>query len=197
MAHQFILTMRDLRRVHPPDKEVLRGINISMFPGAKIGVLGLNGSGKSTLLRILAGEDDGYSGECRVTPGFSVGYLPQEPRLDPEKDVLGNVTDGVAHTKGLLDRFEEVCTAMGVPDADFDKLLAEQSELQDQIDAANGWDLDRQLEIAMDALRLPPPDAAVDKLSGGGRRPGAPCRVALGKPRILVLDETTNPLRAG
>ena len=124
MAHQFIVTMRDLRRVHPPDKEVLRGINISMYPGAKIGVLGLNGSGKSTLLRILAGEDDGYSGEVRVTPGFSVGYLPQEPQLDASKDVLGNVTDGVAHTKGLLDRFEEVCNAMGEPDADFDKLLA-------------------------------------------------------------------------
>src|SRR5262249_15631471 len=115
MAHQFILTMRDLRRVHPPDKEVLRGINISMYPAAKIGVLGLNGAGKSTLLRIIAGEDDGYQGECRVTPGFSVGYLPQEPRLDPEKDVLGNVVDGVAHTKGLLDRFEEVCNAMGEP----------------------------------------------------------------------------------
>ena len=111
--------------------------------------------GKSTLLRILAGEDDGYSGEVRVTPGFSVGYLPQEPQLDESKDVLGNVTDGVAHTKGLLDRFEEVCNAMGEPDADFDKLLGEQSELQDQIDAVNGWDLDRQLEIAMDALRLP------------------------------------------
>ena len=131
MAHQFILTMRDLRRVHPPDREVLRGINISMYPAAKIGVLGLNGAGKSTLLRIIAGEDDGYSGECRVTPGFSVGYLPQEPRLDADKDVLGNVMDGVAHTKGLLDRFEEVCNAMGDADADFDKLLAEQSELQD------------------------------------------------------------------
>ena len=120
-----------------------------------------NGSGKSTLLRIIAGEDDGYSGECRVTPGFSVGFLPQEPQLDASKDVLGNVTDGVAHTKGLLDRFEEVCNAMGEPDADFDKLLAEQSELQDEIDAVNGWDLDRQLEIAMDALRLPPSDADV------------------------------------
>ena len=162
MAHQFILTMRDLRRVHPPDKEVLRGINISMYPGAKIGVLGLNGAGKSTLLRIIAGEDDGYQGECRVTPGFSVGFLPQEPQLDSAKDVLGNVIDGVAHTKALLDRFEEVCNAMGEPDADFDKLLAEQAELQDQIDAVNGWDLDRQLDIAMDALRLPPGDADVD-----------------------------------
>ncbi len=196
MAHQFIVTMRELRRVHPPDKEVLRGINISMYPGAKIGVLGLNGSGKSTLLRILAGEDDGYSGEVRVTPGFSVGYLPQEPQLDATKTVLGNVTDGVAHTKGLLDRFEEVCTAMGEPDADFDKLLAEQSELQDQIDAVNGWDLDRQLEIAMDALRLPPPDADVSKLSGGERRRVALCRLLLSKPDLLLLDEPTNHLDA-
>src|SRR3954454_3216507 len=196
MAHQFIVTMRDLRRVHPPDKEVLRGINISMYPGAKIGVLGLNGSGKSTLLRILAGEDDGYSGEVRVTPGFSVGYLAQEAQLDESKDVLGNVTDGVAHTKGLLDRFEEVCTAMGEPDADFDKLLGEQSELQDQIDAVNGWDLDRQLEIAMDALRLPAPDADVAKLSGGERRRVALCRLLLSKPDLLLLDEPTNHLDA-
>jgi len=196
MAHQFILTMRDLRRVHPPDKEVLRGINISMYPGAKIGVLGLNGAGKSTLLRIIAGEDDGYQGECRVTPGFSVGYLAQEPRLDSAKDVLGNVVDGVARTKGLLDRFEEVCTAMGDADADFDKLLAEQAELQDQIDAVNGWDLDRQLEIAMDALRLPPGDAAVETLSGGERRRVALCRLLLGQPDLLLLDEPTNHLDA-
>jgi energy-dependent translational throttle protein EttA len=196
MAHQFIVTMRDLRRVHPPDKEVLRGINISMYPGAKIGVLGLNGSGKSTLLRILAGEDDGYSGEVRVTPGFSVGYLPQEPQLDETKDVLGNVTDGVAHTKGLLDSFEEVCNAMGEPDADFDKLLDQQSELQAQIDAVNGWDLDRQLEIAMDALRLPEADADVTKLSGGERRRVALCRLLLSKPDLLLLDEPTNHLDA-
>jgi energy-dependent translational throttle protein EttA len=196
MAHQFILTMRDLRRVHPPDREVLRGINISMYPAAKIGVLGLNGAGKSTLLRIIAGEDDGYSGECRVTPGFSVGYLPQEPRLDADKDVLGNVMDGVAHTKGLLDRFEEVCNAMGDADADFDKLLAEQSELQDQIEAVNGWDLDRQLDIAMDALRLPPGDARVESLSGGERRRVALCRLLLGKPDLLLLDEPTNHLDA-
>src|SRR5689334_5122297 len=167
MAPQFIITMSNLRRVHPPDREVLRGINISMYPGAKIGVLGLNGAGKSTLLRIMAGADDGYRGECRITPGFSVGYLPQEPALDEPEDVLGHVTDGVARVKGLLDRFEEVCAAMGEPDADFDKLLAEQGELQDRIDAVNGWDLDRQLEIAMDALRLPPADANVATLSGG------------------------------
>jgi ATP-binding cassette ChvD family protein len=196
MAHQFILTMRDLRRVHPPDKEVLRGINISMYPAAKIGVLGANGSGKSSLLRIIAGEDDGYSGECRVTPGFTVGYLPQEPRLDPDKDVLGNVTDGVANTKALLDRFEDVCNALGEPDADFDKLLAQQAELQDQIDAVNGWDLDRQLEIAMDALRLAPADSDVTKLSGGERRRVALCRLLLSKPDLLLLDEPTNHLDA-
>jgi ATP-binding cassette ChvD family protein len=196
MAPQFIVTMRDLRRVHPPDKEVLRGINISMYPGAKIGVLGSNGAGKSTLLRILAGEDDGYSGEFRVTPGFTVGHLPQEPHLDESKDVLGNVTDGVAPTKALLDRFEEVCTAMGEPDADFDKLLAEQSDLQDKIDAVNGWDLDRQLEIAMDALRLPPADADVKNLSGGEKRRVALCRLLLSKPDLLLLDEPTNHLDA-
>jgi ATP-binding cassette ChvD family protein len=196
MAHQFILTMRDLRRVHPPDKEVLRGINISMYPAAKIGVLGLNGSGKSTLLRIIAGEDDGYSGECRVTPGFTVGHLAQEPRLDPDKDVLGNVTDGVAGTKALLERFEEVCNALGEPDADFDKLLAQQAELQDQIDAVHGWDLDRQLDIAMDALRLPPADAEVANLSGGERRRVALCRLLLSKPDLLLLDEPTNHLDA-
>jgi energy-dependent translational throttle protein EttA len=196
MAPQFILTMRDLRRVHPPDKEVLRGINISMYPGAKIGVLGANGAGKSSLLKIIAGEDDGYQGECRLTPGFTVGYLPQEPRLDPDKDVLGNVTDGVAHTKGLLDGFEEVCNAMGEPDADFDKLLAQQAELQDQIDAVNGWDLDRQLDIAMDALRLPPGDADVTTLSGGERRRVALCRLLLSKPDLMLLDEPTNHLDA-
>jgi ATP-binding cassette ChvD family protein len=188
--------MRDLRRVHPPDKEVLRGINISMYPGAKIGVLGLNGSGKSTLLRIIAGEDDGYQGECRVTPGFTVGYLPQEPQLDPKKDVLGNVTEGVGETAELLERFEAVCNAMGDADADFDKLLAEQSELQDKIDAVNGWDLERQLDIAMDALRLPPSDADVTKLSGGEIRRVALCRLLLGKPDLLLLDEPTNHLDA-
>src|SRR4051812_47822970 len=196
MAPQFIITMRNLRRVHPPDREVLRGINISMYPGAKIGVLGLNGSGKSTLLRIMAGEDDGYSGEVRLAPGFTVGYLEQEPHLDPNKDVLGNVTDGVAPIKGLLDRFEEVCTAMGEPDADFDKLLAEQADLQDRIDAVNGWDLDRQLDIAMDALRLPPGDADVATLSGGERRRVALCRLLLSKPDLLLLDEPTNHLDA-
>ena len=196
MAAQFIITMRNLRRIHPPDKEVLRNINISMYPGAKIGVLGANGAGKSSLLRIMAGEDDGYQGECRLTPGFSVGHLPQEPRLDPDKDVLGNVEDGVAETKVLLARYNEVCEAMGAPDADFDKLLDEQARLQDQIDASNAWDVDRQLEIAMDALRLPPGDADVVSLSGGERRRVALCRLLLRRPDLLLLDEPTNHLDA-
>ncbi|MST33248.1 energy-dependent translational throttle protein EttA [Acidimicrobiaceae bacterium USS-CC1] len=196
MPAQFIFTMRDLRRFYPPDREVLRGINLSFYPGAKIGVIGSNGSGKSSLLKIMAGVDDGFSGEARLTPGFSVGYLPQEPVLDPAKDVAGNVADGVAATKGLLDRFNEVCAAMGEPDADFDALLAEQAELQDKIDAANAWDLDRTLEIAMDALRLPPGDAEVATLSGGERRRVALCRLLLSSPDLLLLDEPTNHLDA-
>src|SRR5205807_1242528 len=196
MPAQFIFTMRDLRRVHPPDKEVLRGINISMFPGAKIGVLGPNGSGKSSLLRIMAGEDDGYTGEARLTPGFTVGFLPQEPQLDPTKDVLGSVTEGVAEAKGLLDRYNAVCEAMGEPDADFDKLLSEQAALQDRIEAAGAWELDRTLEVAMDALRLPPGDSEVATLSGGERRRVALCRLLLQKPDLLLLDEPTNHLDA-
>src|SRR6202167_1227009 len=147
---QYIFTMRNLRRFYPPDREVLRGINLSFFPGAKIGVIGANGSGKSSLLRIMAGEDDGFSGEARLTAGFSVGFLAQEPQLDAAKDVLGNVRDGVGPAMALFERFNEVCAAMAEPDADFDKLLGEQANLQDQIDAAGAWDLDRNLEIAMD-----------------------------------------------
>ncbi len=197
MVAQFIFTMRDLRRFYPPDREVLRGINLSFYPGAKIGVIGANGSGKSSLLRIMAGLDDGFSGEARLTPGFSVGYLPQEPHLDPTKDVVGNVADGVAEQRDLMIRYNEVCAAMGDPDADFDALLAEQADLQTKIDAANAWDLERTLEIAMDALRLPPPDADVSVLSGGERRRVALCRLLLSKPDLLLLDEPTNHLDAG
>jgi ATP-binding cassette ChvD family protein len=196
MVAQFIFTMRDLRRFYPPDREVLRGINLSFYPGAKIGVIGANGSGKSSLLRIMAGLDDGFSGEARLTPGFSVGYLSQEPQLDPTKNVVGNVADGIAEQRDLLIRFNEVCAAMADPDADFDALLSEQSDLQTKIDAANAWDLERTLDIAMDALRLPPPDADVTVLSGGERRRVALCRLLLSKPDLLLLDEPTNHLDA-
>jgi sulfate-transporting ATPase len=196
MAPQFIFTMRDLGRFYPPDREVLRGINLSFYPGAKIGVIGANGSGKSSLLKIMAGLDDGFSGEARLTPGFTVGFLPQEPQLDPVKDVLGNVSDGVAETKALIDRFNDVCAAMGEPDADFDKLLTEQADLQNAIDAAGAWDLERTFEIAMDALNLPPGDADVTTLSGGERRRVALCRLLLSKPDLLLLDEPTNHLDA-
>ncbi len=196
MAAQYIYTMRDLRRFYPPDREVLKGINLSFYPGAKIGVIGSNGSGKSSLLRIMAGEDDGFTGEARLTSGFTVGFLAQEPQLDPTKDVLGSVSEGVGETKALVDRFNEVCAAMGVPDADFDNLLAEQADLQDKIDAAGAWDLERTFEIAMDALRLPPGDADVTTLSGGERRRVALCRLLLSKPDLLLLDEPTNHLDA-
>ncbi|HEV3281028.1 MAG TPA: energy-dependent translational throttle protein EttA [Acidimicrobiales bacterium] len=196
MAAQYIYTMRDLRRFYPPDREVLKGINLSFYPGAKIGVIGSNGSGKSSLLRIMAGEDEGFTGEARLTTGFTVGFLAQEPQLDPNKDVVGNVADGIAETKAMVDRFNEVCAAMGEPDADFDKLLAEQAELQDKIDAAGAWDLERTFDIAMDALRLPPPDAQVATLSGGERRRVALCRLLLSKPDLLLLDEPTNHLDA-
>ncbi len=193
---QFIYTMRDLRRFHPPDREVLKGINLSFYPGAKIGVIGANGSGKSSLLRIMAGVDDGFTGEARLTPGFTVGFLAQEPQLDPAKDVAGNVADGVGEVKGLLDRFNEVCAAFAEPDADIDQLLAEQSDLQSRIDAAGAWDLERTFEIAMDALRLPPGEADVATLSGGERRRVALCRLLLSKPDLLLLDEPTNHLDA-
>ena len=196
MAAQFIYTMRKLSRFYPPDRQVLEDITIAMYPGAKIGVLGSNGAGKSSLLRIMAGLDDGYTGEARLTPGFTVGMLAQEPELDPDKDVLGNVMDGVGATGALLERYNEVCAAFADPDADMDKLLAEQAELQDKIDASGAWDLERTVDIAMDALRVPPGDASVTNLSGGERRRVALCRLLLSHPDLLLLDEPTNHLDA-
>src|SRR3954453_12326016 len=198
MAHQYIYTMQNLRRVHPPNKEVLKGIYLSFFPGAKIGVIGSNGSGKSTLLRIMAGVDKDFFGDAKAADGIRIGYLPQEPQLDASKNVLGNVEEAVAHTKKLLKRFDEVNLKLGeeMSAEAMDKLLEEQGKLQDAIEAANGWDLDRTLEIAMDALRLPPPEAAVDKLSGGERRRVALCRVLLEAPDLLLIDEPTNHLDA-
>jgi sulfate-transporting ATPase len=198
MARQFIFTMKDLRKVYPPDREVLKGIWLSFFPGAKIGVLGSNGAGKSTLLRIMAGEEKDFLGEAWPAEGAKVGYLSQEPQLDPAKDVLGNVSEGVAETRALLDRFEAVSTKLGeVSDADeMERLIDEQAKLQDAIDAANAWDLDRTLEMAMDALRVPPSDAAIATLSGGERRRVALCRLLLQAPDLLLLDEPTNHLDA-
>ncbi|HEX2443408.1 MAG TPA: energy-dependent translational throttle protein EttA [Vicinamibacterales bacterium] len=195
---QYIYTMKGLGKIHPPDKVVLRDIWLSFLPGAKIGVLGLNGAGKSTLLRIMAGEDRDFGGEAFPAEGISVGFLPQEPRLDPKKNVLGNVEDGVAEVRALLTRFDEVNAKFGedMSAEAMDKLLAEQAKLQDKIDAANAWDLDSRLELAMDALRLPPADADVATLSGGERRRVALCRLLLQSPDLLLLDEPTNHLDA-
>ncbi|WP_435106405.1 energy-dependent translational throttle protein EttA [Arhodomonas sp. AD133] len=193
---QYIYTMNRVGKVVPPKRQILKDISLSFFPGAKIGVLGLNGSGKSSLLRIMAGEDREYEGEARPQPGINIGYLPQEPELDPDKDVRGNVEEGVAETKALVDRFNEVSAQFADPDADFEALMAEQAKLQDQIEAAGAWDLDRKLEQAADALRLPAWDADVTKLSGGEKRRVALCRLLLSGPDMLLLDEPTNHLDA-
>src|SRR5262245_9601929 len=198
MPPQFVYVMKDLRKVVPPKREILRGIWLSFLPGAKIGVLGANGAGKSALLKIMAGVDDDYLGEAFAAEGLRVGFLPQEPQLDPTKDVRGNVQDGAAATHALLHRFEEISARLGEPlDADaMEKLLEEQAALQDKIDAAGAWDLDRTIDIAMDALRCPPGDAEVATLSGGERRRVALCRLLLEKPDMLLLDEPTNHLDA-
>jgi sulfate-transporting ATPase len=198
MAGEYAFVMKDLRKVVPPKREILRGIYLSFFHGAKIGVLGANGAGKSSLLRIMAGADDEFLGEAFPGDGLRIGYLPQEPALDAAKDVRGNVEEGVAETRALLTRFEEVSTKLGEPlDGDeMEKLLEEQARLQDKIDAVNAWDLDRTVELAMDALRVPPGEAEVAKISGGERRRVALCRLLLQKPDMLLLDEPTNHLDA-
>ncbi|MEO1419663.1 MAG: energy-dependent translational throttle protein EttA [Pseudomonadota bacterium] len=195
---QYIYTMNRVSKIVPPKRQILRDISLSFFPGAKIGVLGLNGSGKSSLLRIMAGVDKEFDGEARPQPGINIGYLPQEPELDPNKDVRGNVEEGVGEVKALLDRFNEISMKFAEPmsDDEMNDLLAEQGKLQDKIDAAGGWELERTLDIAADALRLPPWDADVTKLSGGERRRVALCRLLLSKPDMLLLDEPTNHLDA-
>ncbi len=195
-SYQYVYVMKGVTKVYPGGKKVFENIWLSFYPGAKIGVLGVNGAGKSTLLKIMAGLDKDYNGEAWAADGVKVGYLPQEPQLNPAKNVWENVLEGVAETKALVDRFNEVSNMMADPDADFDTLMAEQAELQEKIDAANAWELDRQVEIAMDALRCPDGDAPVDKLSGGEKRRVALCKLLLSKPDMLLLDEPTNHLDA-
>ena len=196
MSAQFIFSMHKVSRFYPPDREVLKDITLSFYPGAKIGVLGSNGSGNSSLLKIMAGLDSDFTGEARLSPNFTVGLLEQEPRLDSSKDVIGNVMDGLGETASLLERYDAVLAKWSDPDADFEKLGDEQAELERKIEAAGAWDLKRTIEIAMDALRTPPGDAAVDSLSGGERRRVALCRLLLSSPDLLLLDEPTNHLDA-
>ncbi len=198
MAHQYVFTLQQLRKVAPPDKIILDGISLQFLPGAKIGIIGHNGAGKSTLLKIMAGIDTDYQGEAWAADGIRVGYLAQEPELDPEKDVLGNVEDGVREIRDLLTRFEEISAKFAEPmsDEEMNQLLEEQGDLQDRIDAVDAWNLDRTVEVAMDSLRLPPGDADVSKLSGGEIRRVALCRLLLEKPDMLLLDEPTNHLDA-
>jgi ATP-binding cassette ChvD family protein len=198
MTAQYTYVMKDLRKLVPPKREILKGIHLSFYPGAKIGVLGNNGAGKSTLLRIMAGVDKEFLGEAWPAPGLKIGYLPQEPQLDPTKTVKENVDEGVAETRALLQRFEEVSMKLGedLSPEKMEKLLDEQGRLQDQIEAVNAWELDHQVEMAMDALRCPPGDADVTVISGGERRRVALCRLLLSKPDMLLLDEPTNHLDA-
>src|SRR5512135_1737848 len=196
MPAEFIYTTYRLARHYPPDRTVLEDISPSFYPGAKIGVIGPNGAGKSSLLKIMAGLDDGFTGEARLTPGFTVGYLHQEPQLDPAKDVKGNVLDGVREVQGLIDEYNAVMAKWADPDADYEAIGAEQAKLEDRIAAADAWNLERNVDIAMDALRCPPDDADVTTLSGGEKRRVALCRLLLSHPDLLLLDEPTNHLDA-
>jgi sulfate-transporting ATPase len=198
MPPQFVYTMKGLGKVYPPDSQVLKDIWLSFLPGAKIGVLGLNGAGKSTLLKIMAGTETNFVGEAFPGHGVSIGFLQQEPALNPDKDVRGNVEEGVAEIKAVLDRYDAINAKLGdeMSPEEMDKVLEEQSKLQDKIDATNAWDLDSRLDLAMDALRLPPPDADVKTLSGGERRRVALCKLLLLSPDLLLLDEPTNHLDA-
>ena len=197
-SYQYIYVMKNLSKTYPGGKQVLNNIWLSFFPGAKIGVLGANGAGKSTLLKIMAGIETEFNGEAWAAEGARVGYLPQEPQLDPTKNVMENVKDGCGETRDLLKRFEEISMkfAEEMTDDEMNALIAEQAELQEKIDACNGWDLERTIEIAMDALRCPPADADVTKLSGGEKRRVALCRLLLSIPDLLLLDEPTNHLDA-
>src|SRR3954449_5937499 len=196
MSAQFIFSMHKVSRYYPPDREVLKDISLSFYPGAKIGVLGANGSGKSSLLKVMAGLDHDFTGEARLTPGFSVGLLEQEPQLDPTKDVKGNVMDGVRAVQDLLDQYNAVMAKWSEPDADYDAIGAEQSALEDRINAVDAWSVERNVDIAMEALRCPPDDADVTTLSGGEKRRVALARLLLSHPDLLLLDEPTNHLDA-